>query len=49
MGRGRKQHYPIELSETERQEVEAIVKTGTQAARVRRRAQTLLRLPSCTG
>jgi transposase len=39
---GRSQKYPIELSETERRELEAIVKTGQQAARVRRRAQTLL-------
>lgn len=38
----RKQKYPIELSETERLELEAIVRTGQQAARVRRRAQTLL-------
>ena len=39
---GRNQKYPIELSETDRIELEAIVKTGKQAARVRRRAQTLL-------
>ncbi len=39
---GRSQKYPIELSESERRELEAIVKTGQQAARVRRRAQTLL-------
>jgi len=39
---GRSQKYPIELSETERRELEAIVKTGQQAARVRGRAQTLL-------
>jgi transposase len=38
----RKQHYPIELSEIDRLELEAIVRTGQQAARVRRRAQTLL-------
>jgi transposase len=39
---GRKQNYPIDLSETERVELEAIVKTGQHRARVRRRAQTLL-------
>ena len=39
---GRKQKYPIELSEPERVELEAIVKKGQQGARVRRRAQTLL-------
>jgi putative transposase len=39
---GRKQKYPIELSESERVELEAIVKKGQQGARVRRRAQTLL-------
>lgn len=39
---GRNQNYPIELTETERAELEAIVKTGQQSARVRRRAQTLL-------
>lgn len=39
---GRSQKYPIELSETERRELEIMVKTGQQAARVRRRAQTLL-------
>jgi transposase len=39
---GRNQKYPIELSETERGELEAIVKRGQHAARVRRRAQTLL-------
>jgi transposase len=38
----RKQRYSIELSETDRQELEGIVKKGQQAARVRRRAQTLL-------
>lgn len=38
----RKQNYPIELSESERSELEAIVKTGKQPARVRQRAQTLL-------
>ena len=38
----RKQNYPIELSESERSELEGIVKTGKQSARVRRRAQTLL-------
>jgi hypothetical protein len=55
---GRKQNYPIDLSETERVELEAIVKTGQHRARVRRRAQTLLwsdaaratlRLPTYTG
>lgn len=39
---GRKQKYPIELSEIERTELEAIVKRGQHGARVRRRAQTLL-------
>ena len=39
---GRKQNYPIDLNETERIELEAIVKTGQHPARVRRRAQTLL-------
>lgn len=39
---GRNQKYPIELSETERSELEAIVKRGQHAARVRRRAQTIL-------
>jgi len=39
---GRKQNYPIELSEIERVELEAIVKTGQHPARVRRRAQSLL-------
>lgn len=39
---GRNQNYPIELNETERIELEAIVKTGRHPARVRRRAQTLL-------
>lgn len=38
----RKKNYPIKLSETERVELEAIVKTGKQSARVRQRAQTLL-------
>lgn len=39
---GRNQTYPIELSETEQVELEAIVKTGQYSARMRRRAQTLL-------
>lgn len=39
---GRKQNYPIELSEKERRELEGIVRTGKQSARMRRRAQTLL-------
>jgi transposase len=38
----RKQTYPIGLSESEREELQHIVKTGQQSARVRRRAQTLL-------
>lgn len=38
----RKQNYPISLSESEREELQQIVKTGQQPARVRRRAQTLL-------
>jgi transposase len=39
---GRRQNYPVKLSEAERQELETIVKTGKRAARVIRRAQTLL-------
>lgn len=39
---GRKQKYPIQLSETQQRELERIVNTGTQGARVRRRAQALL-------
>jgi transposase len=38
----RKQRYPIELSQRERKDLEGIVRTGEQTARVRRRAQTLL-------
>jgi transposase len=38
----RKQDYPIQLTETEREGLRQIVKTGQHAARVRQRAQTLL-------
>lgn len=38
----RKQDYPVQLTETEREELQQIVKTGQHAARVRQRAQTLL-------
>jgi len=38
----RKQEHPIELSEVERAELEAIVRKGLQKARIIRRAQTLL-------
>ncbi len=38
----RNQTYPIELTETERVDLEGIVKRGQQSARVRRRTQTLL-------
>jgi transposase len=38
----RKQNFPIELSEAEREELERIVKTGRHSARERQRAQTLL-------
>jgi transposase len=38
----RKQQYPVELSEVDRLELAAIVRTGQQQARARRRAQTLL-------
>ncbi len=39
---GRNQNYPIDLTQTEQTELEAIVKRGQQPARMRRRAQTLL-------
>ena len=39
---GRRQNHPVKLSEAERQELETLVKTGKRAARVMRRAQTLL-------
>jgi transposase len=38
----RKQEHPIELSEVERAKLEAIVRKGSQKARIIRRAQTLL-------
>jgi len=38
----RKQAHPIKLTDSEREELERIVKTGQYSARVRRRAQTLL-------
>lgn len=38
----RKQNNPITLSDSEREELQQIVKTGQQPARVRCRAQTLL-------
>ena len=38
----RKQEHPIQLSEVERAELEAIVRKGRHKARVIRRAQTLL-------
>jgi len=38
----RKQEHPIEVSEVERAELEAIVSKGSQKARIIRRAQTLL-------
>lgn len=38
----RKQKYPVALSESEREELQQMVKTGQHPARVRRRAQTLL-------
>jgi len=37
-----KQKHPIRLGENERMELEAIVRTGRQPARMRRRAQSLL-------
>lgn len=38
----RKQDYPIELTDSEREELRRLVRTGQSSARVRRRAQTLL-------
>lgn len=38
----RKQEHPIQLSDIERGELEAIVSRGTHKARIIRRAQTLL-------
>lgn len=38
----RKQHYPIRLSDGEREELEKLVRTGRQSARIIRRAQMLL-------
>jgi transposase len=38
----RKQHYPIQLSNDERKELEKLVRTGQRPARVIRRAQILL-------
>ena len=37
-----KQKYPIRLGENKRMELEAVVRTGRHAARMRRRAQSLL-------
>lgn len=39
---GRKQNYPITLSDLERDELNQVVKTGRRPARERQRAQTLL-------
>lgn len=39
---GRKQNYPIHLSDAEREELEAVVKGGTNKVRVVHRAQMLL-------
>ncbi len=38
----RKQHYPIQLSDEEREELEKMVRTGRHQARLIRRAQMLL-------
>jgi transposase len=38
----RKQDFPVKLSDSERSELEGIVRTGQQKARVRERAQILL-------
>lgn len=39
---GRPQKYPVHLSETERIELQTLVRTGAHAARIIRRAQILL-------
>jgi DNA-binding CsgD family transcriptional regulator len=39
---GRKQSYPVQLSEEEREQLRAISRTGKQSARVMQRAQILL-------
>lgn len=39
---GRKQTYPVQLSEEEREQLRAISRTGKQSARVMQRAQILL-------
>jgi DNA-binding CsgD family transcriptional regulator len=38
----RKQHYPIQLSDSEREELEKLVRKGHHSARIIRRAQMLL-------
>lgn len=38
----RKQHYPIQLSDSEREELEKLVRKGHHSARIIRRAQVLL-------
>lgn len=38
----RKQHYPVKLTQSEREQLERVVKTGCHSARERQRAQTLL-------
>lgn len=38
----RKQDHPIKLTDSEREELQRMVRTGASSARVRRRAQTLL-------
>lgn len=38
----RNQDFPVKLSDSERRELESIMRTGTQKARVRERAQILL-------
>lgn len=38
----RRQNYPIQLTENEREALQQLVKTGQQSGRVRQRAQTLL-------
>lgn len=38
----RKQHYPIQLSNSEREELEKLVRKGHHSARIIRRAQMLL-------
>ena len=38
----RKQHYPIRLSDSEREELEKLIRKGHHSARLIRRAQMLL-------